>query len=126
MQLKEFIKSTLTQISEGILEAQKEMENSEMIINPSGLASNQKGDKFLNTKGQRYVQDIEINVGVTAIENEGDKAAIGIVTGLLSGGAQSSSENTNQTVSTIKLTIPVALPSTPTPEGHSNQGVSIR
>lgn len=117
MQLKEFIKSTLTQISEGILEAQKEMENSDMIINPSGLASNQKGDKFLNTKGQRYVQDIEINVGVTAI---------GIVTGLLSGGAQSSSENTNQTVSTIKLTIPVALPSTPTPEGHSNQGVSIR
>lgn len=121
MELKEFIKTALTQISQGVTEAQQELESSDMIINPSGLATNSKGDKYLRTNGWRYVQNIEINVGVTAIENEGGKAGIGIVTGLFSGGAQTSADNSNQTVSTIKFDIPVALPSSPTPKGHVNR-----
>ncbi|QCX37922.1 hypothetical protein FF125_05555 [Aureibaculum algae] len=127
MELKEFIKTTLTQISQGIIEAQEEIDGSDMIINPAGLATNAGGDKYLRTDGWRYVQNIEINVGVTAIEKEGEKAGIGIVTGILSGGAQASSDNSNQTVSTIKFDIPVALPSSPTPKGHkANRPVSIR
>lgn len=118
MELKEFIKTTLTQISQGITEAQEEMNGNDMIVNPAGLASNSNGEKYLRTDGWRYVQEIEINVGVTAIEKEGERAGIGIVTGILSGGAQASSDNSNQTVSTIKFNIPVALPSTPTPKGH--------
>lgn len=118
MELKEFIKTTLTQISQGITEAQDELEGNDMIVNPAGLASNSNGEKYLRTDGWRYVQEIEINVGVTAIEKEGERAGIGIVTGILSGGAQASSDNSNQTVSTIKFNIPVALPSTPTPKGH--------
>ncbi|KJD33294.1 hypothetical protein PK35_05400 [Tamlana nanhaiensis] len=118
MELKEFIKTTLTQISQGIIEAQEEIDGTDMIVNPSGLATNQNGDKYLRTDGWRYVQNIEINVGVTALEKEGEKAGIGIVTGFLSGGAQASTDNSNQTVSTIKFDIPVALPSIPTPKGH--------
>ncbi|WP_282149254.1 hypothetical protein [Algibacter lectus] len=118
MELKEFIKTTITQISQGIIEAQEELNGNDMIVNPSGLATNSNGDKYLRTDGWRYVQNIEINVGVTAIEKEGEKAGIGIVTGILSGGAQASSDNSNQTVSTIRFDIPVALPSSPTPKGH--------
>lgn len=125
MELKEFIKTTLTQISQGITEAKDELEGKDMIVNPAGLASNSNGEKYLRTDGWRYVQEIEINVGVTAIEKEGEKAGIGIVTGILSGGAQASSDNSNQTVSTIKFNIPVALPSTPTPKGHrSTRGIN--
>tara|TARA_R110001583_G_scaffold148598_1_gene300496 strand:+ start:287 stop:670 length:384 start_codon:yes stop_codon:yes gene_type:complete len=127
MELKEFIKTTLTQISQGIIEAQEEINGSDMIINPAGLATNASGQKYLRTDGWRYVQNIEINVGVTAIEKEGEKAGIGIVTGFLSGGAQASSDNSNQTISTIKFDIPVALPSSPTPKGHkATRPVSIR
>ena len=51
----------------------------------------------------------------------------GIVTGILSGGAQATSDNSNQTVSTIKFDIPVALPSSPTPKGHkSTRKVSLK
>ena len=46
MELKEFIKTTLTQISQGIIEAQDEMEGNDMIINPAGLASNSNGEKY--------------------------------------------------------------------------------
>jgi len=127
MELKEFIKTTITQISQGIIEAQEELNGNDMIVNPSGLATNSNGDKYLRTDGWRYVQNIEINVGVTAIEKEGEKAGIGIVTGILSGGAQASSDNSNQTVSTIKFDIPVALPSSPTPKGHkSSRPASIK
>lgn len=127
MELKEFIKTTITQISQGIIEAQEELDGNDMIVNPSGLATNSNGDKYLRTDGWRYVQNIEINVGVTAIEKEGEKAGIGIVTGILSGGAQASSDNSNQTVSTIRFDIPVALPSSPTPKGHkANRPVSIK
>lgn len=118
MELKEFIKTTLNQVANGVLEAQQEMESTDMIINPKGLASNNNGEKYLRTDGWRYVQDIEINVAVTAIEKEGEKAGIGIVTGFLSGGAQASNDTSNQTMSTVRFKIPVALPSTPTPEGH--------
>lgn len=118
MELKEFIKTTLTQVANGVLEAQSEMESSDMVINPGGLASNSSGEKYLRTDGWRYVQDIEINVAVTAIQIEGEKAGIGIVTGFLSGGAQATNDLTNQTMSTVKFNIPVALPSTPTPNGH--------
>ncbi|MAQ41521.1 hypothetical protein [Mesonia oceanica] len=127
MELKEFIKTTITQISQGIIEAQEEIDGTDMIVNPAGLATNSNGDKYLRTDGWRYVQNIEINVGVTAIEKEGEKAGIGIVTGILSGGAQATSDNSNQTVSTIKFDIPVALPSSPTPKGHkSTRKVSLK
>lgn len=127
MELKEFIKTTITQISQGIMEAQAELEGSDMIVNPSGLATSTNGDKYLRTDGWRYVQNIEINVGITAFEKEGGKAGIGIVTGILSGGAQTSTDNSNQIVSTVKFDIPVALPSSPTPKGHkTHRPISVK
>ena len=118
MELKDFVKATLIQIADGIKEAQTEVD-SDMLINPNGVASNNSGDKFLRTGGSRFVQEIEINVGITEIEKEGEKAGIGIVTGFISGGAQGTSDNTNQVVSSVRFKIPVALPSSETPKGHS-------
>lgn len=43
MELREFIKSTIIEISEGINEAQKELKDSGVIVNPSGLATNSHG-----------------------------------------------------------------------------------
>jgi|SRR5699024_875532 len=121
MELKEFIKTTLLQISEGIKEAQEEIDGSDMIINPAKVGITSTGEKYLRSNGARYIQSIEINVGVTAIEKEGGKAGIGIITGVLSGGAQSSRDNSNQSYSTIKFEIPVALPSTPASTGNSGR-----
>lgn len=115
MELRDFIKTTLTEISLGIKEAQEETKDLGVIINPSGLAVGNQGDKYLKHGGWRYVQDIEINVAITISEIDGAKAGLGIVTGIFSGGASSSTENNNSSMSTIKFKIPVALPATETP-----------
>lgn len=123
MELKDFVKNTLIEIAKAITEAQKETEEMDIIINPAGLASNEKGEKYLRTNGWRYVQDIEINVGITEISNEGGKSGIGITAGFLKGGTAINSDNSNQNISSVKFNIPVALPSTPTPAGH---GIKIK
>ena len=118
MELKDFIKSTLTQITLGVKEAQDDLKGTGVIINPSGLEIDSKGNKYLHTKGTRYVQDIEINVGIVAADNDGKKVGIGVFTGLFTGGVQANESSSNQTVNSIKFTIPVSLPCTETPEGQ--------
>lgn len=41
------------------------------------------------------------------------------MSGFTSGGAQGSSDNINQVLSSVKFKIPVALSSTTTPKGHT-------
>ncbi len=123
MELKDFIKSTLSQITLWVKEAQDELKGSGVIINPSGLKTDSKGFKHLQTNGFRYVQDIEINVGIVATDNDGKKAGIGVFTGLFTGGVQANESSSNQTINSIKFTIPVSLPAVDTPEGlgHSTR-----
>jgi len=110
MELKEFIKETLIQITEGIKEAQDATKETGVIINPDKLGIGAKGDKYIYPDGWRFTNDIEINVAVSVNEKEGHKGGIGVVTGFFSGGASVSQNNENTNVSTIKFSIPVALP----------------
>ncbi len=125
MELKDFIKMTLKEISLGIKEAQDETKGTGVIINPGGLAVGDQGDKYLRYGGWRYVQDIEINVAITVTEGEGTKAGLGVVIGIFSGGASNSNETSNSSISTVKFKIPVALPCTETPEKYKKEGYSF-
>jgi len=119
MELRDFIKTTLKEITLGVVEAQNETKDTGVIINPSCLMGKQ-GDRYLYDSGWRYVQEIEIHVAVTVSEGEGKKAGLGVVTGLFSGGMASTTDQNNSSVSTIRFTIPVALPVTETPrQGNS-------
>lgn len=120
MELQEFIKETLTQITKGVKEAQEELKDTGVVINPSGVNSESKGYKYLQTGGYRYVQDIEINVGLVATEKDGKKAGIGVFTGLLSGGVQANEDYSKQVVNNVKFSIPIALPTTETPKGNEH------
>lgn len=121
MDLKDFIKITIVEISQGIKEAQDVTSDLGVIVNPEGMSVGSKGDKILRHDGWRYVQDLEINVAISVSEGEGTKAGLGVVTGLFQGGASASNESANQTVSTVKLNIPVALPVSKTPEGYKKK-----
>jgi hypothetical protein len=123
MELRDFIKTTLTEITLGVMEAQKETKDTGVIINPSGLGVGNKGDKYLRNDGWRYVQEIEINVGLTISETEGAKAGLGVITGLFSGGIANSNDKNNSSVTSIKFTIPVALPATETPKEYQSEHV---
>jgi hypothetical protein len=112
MELKDFIKATLSEIVAGVTEAQKETNDSGVIINPSELAYDSKGEKYLRPGGIRYVQDIEFNVVVSESGTDGNKEGLSVVSGSHSGGTHSSADVNNSCVSTIKFKIPVALPAT--------------
>ena len=125
MELKEFIKETIKQITLGVSEAQTELKETGAIINPSGMSVGDKGDKYLRHDGWRYVQDVEINVAISLTDKEGSKGGLGVVGGLFSAGMTNASEASNSKVSTIKFNIPVALPTMPTPTEYKAKGMRV-
>jgi hypothetical protein len=101
MELKEFIESTLVDISEGIKAAVEKTGNDYLIIAPS---------YYQESKTKRFspdcdIQDIEFDVAVTAV----DKVAGGVKAGVkvLGAKAEGSSEYTN--VSRIKFSVTVGI-----------------
>ncbi len=123
MKLKDFIKETLKEIAEGVVEAQNETKDTGAIINPSAFVTGPHGDKYFYHSGTRHVEDIEINVAVSVSEMDGEKTGIGVVSGFISGGIGNNTESHNSTVSTIKLKIPVALPVVEIPNSPAPRGV---
>lgn len=117
MELKEFIKETLIQISEGIIESQKNLSEKGAVIVPKYSV---KGTDFHfvdeNNSTRQQVNDVNFKVGIKVENISGEKAGIAVITGLFSAAGQASSENVNQSISSIEFTIPVIYPSGNNPE----------
>lgn len=118
MELKEFVKTAITQISDGILEAKEEATGKGLLINPQGLAVGGKGDKYLKFGGWRYVQDIEFNVAVTATDEANAGGGIKVASILNIGGGV---KETNSSISTINFKVPVAFPGDETPKQYAEK-----
>ena len=82
-ELSKVVKDTLTSVSKGVEEAQKELKSSDTIINPSLIADEFYIDK--SKKGRRYVSKVEFNIEVK-------------------------NEEKSRGMKNIKFAIPVALP----------------
>ena len=110
MELREFINETVTQIAQGVKDAQEATKGTGAMINPRMKGTDQAGKYVSLTTGAIFVSEVEINVAISALEKEGNKFGIGVVTGLLSGGGAQSSGQENSTMSTVKFCVPIALP----------------
>jgi hypothetical protein len=124
MDLKTFIKSTITSISEAIVESQNELSSKGVIINPEKVEIGKNGEKLLRSDGWRYVQNLDFDILVAVEESEAAKGGAGLkVAGLIAVGGDLSESNKNQQSNRIKFIIPVAFPSNKTPEEYkSNKG----
>lgn len=109
MELQEFIKSTLVQITSGVIDAQKDLEETGCLINPEG---------FLRSSGQiepgqgnqyRSVQKIKMHVVLNVEEAQGSTSRIGVAKILNAGIGSEENSSTNQMTS-IEFEIPVAFP----------------
>ena len=107
MNLEEFIKESISNIVRGVECSQKELENTNAVINPSTI--NEKG--FIDSRGRRKVVDVQFDVAVT-VENidEGKNGFKIAVADILSLGANSQEKTANQVISRIAFEIPVLLP----------------
>jgi len=116
MDLKNFIKNTISSISEAIIESQAELGDKGIIVNPERTEIGKSGEKLLRSDGWRYVQnlDFDILVGVDDKQGSGGKGELKVA-GLISIGGSIEDENLTKKHNRIKFTVPVAFSTTPTP-----------
>lgn len=103
MELKDFIKGTIKDISVAITELNEEMADSGLMVNP--IADNPV-DNIRYAADGRIVQDIDFNLQVSASEKMDTGGGIHI--NVLKAGVNNVTDNA--TVSTIHFHISVALP----------------
>lgn len=113
MELKEFITAVLTEIIDGVKNAQRGAEHArEGEVNP--LLSTQQGELqkqgHLVTRWGQMVQSVKFDVAVTVEKGKGTKGGIGIFMGGIGVGSQGESKVSQASVSRIQFEIPVSLP----------------
>jgi hypothetical protein len=117
MELKDFIKSAISSISQAIVEAQDELKDTGVIVNPEYTIIKNDG-KSIDSSGSRYVEELsfEVHVGIDESTSGVVKGSAGLKVILTAEGSletKSSSSNAN----VLKFKIPVAFPYSPIPEG---------
>ena len=106
MELKDFIKTTVSDIAGAVTELNAELGCTGLQVNP--LQDNHVGGTRYNCDGQQ-IQDIEFNLQITAIEKS--EAGGGLKINVLK--ADMSKGSSDQTVSSIRFSLSVVLPSCP-------------
>lgn len=109
MELKEFIKTTVTDIVSAVSELQAELAEKGAIVNPS--LPNPISNGSVNVgKGNEPIQRLTFDVALTTTEassiDGGAKGGVAIFSAKVGAGQQSSSQN----VSRLSFAIPVVLP----------------
>ena len=111
MELKTFVSETISQIVEGVVEAQERTKNTGAIINSShGAVVNYA--KGINNAPQNM--DFDVTVSVESSSSTGGKGKIQIAMFGAEGGK--TSDNKDASVSRIKFSVPVCWPVAPVPE----------
>jgi hypothetical protein len=124
MDLKDFIKNTISSISLAIIESQQELKEKGVIVNPEKVEIGKYGDKLLRNDGWRYIQNLDFDI-LVGVEEQKDGTGKGElkVAGILNIGGGISEQSVNLNQNRLKFSIPVAFSTTPTPEQYkSNSG----
>jgi hypothetical protein len=109
MELKDFIKTTLVEITNGVVEAQLELKDTGCLINPEGF-SMQGGQIKQGYKNEyRAIQMVKMNIAVSVTENSGKKSGIGVAK-IINAGINSEQMASNEKITTIEFEVPIALP----------------
>lgn len=111
MELKDFVKNTLVQIVDGVIEAEKELEKKGSTVNPIGGYFDQKqiGGRTWSFK-DGVTEVVDFDVALTNSEKEGTSAGIGVLLGNINLGAKGASEEVITSVTRIKFSVPILLP----------------
>lgn len=104
MEIKEFIKETISGISDAIQELNKEKRGMGLVVSPSIFSS--RGGSCPKYEDGRSIEKIEFNLSVTITDKAGSGGGLKI--SIVQAGI--STECANSSVSTIRFSIPVVFP----------------
>lgn len=111
MRLDEFVSATFKQIVDGVVSAQEYAGQKGAQVNPANVVfRTDQGMRLWDRSDASPIGEVEFDVAVTATEGKGSKGGIGIFVGSVGVGAQGRSDVTNQSVSRIRFSIPLKLP----------------
>ena len=112
MDLKEFVKETLVQITAGVRDAQTEVRKLGGIVNPATLSRTETGGSyFASVDDMHHVFLVDFDVAVSVAENSGTNAQAKLnVATILSLGAGGQSGNSSAATNRLTFKVPLALP----------------
>ncbi|PXW70022.1 hypothetical protein BZA03_110201 [Alteromonas sp. I10] len=121
MELKDFVKESLVQISKGIEEANAELADSEAMINPVYVKMHtDNAQAYGRTKSRdpkhdlqpdsRIVQKVDFDVAVVVESGQQGSAEAKLSIASIGIGGGGKTESSNKSESRIKFSIPVVLP----------------
>jgi hypothetical protein len=110
MDLKEFVSATLTQIVEGVIEAQNKVPGNVVNARMPGRDGIEKLG-FSHTGDYRGVQVVKFDVALTTAEGTETKGKAGVFIAPFSLGSQGQSNASSASVSRVQFGVPLALPS---------------
>lgn len=111
MDLQEFVSQTIVQIVKGAAEARESVGEFNAAVNPETSATQEQ----LGKQGFLYapdgiVQVVQFDVALTVVEGTGTKGGIGVFSGAINLGSSGQSNNETSSVSHVKFSIPLRLP----------------
>lgn len=110
MELKEFVKETLIQITEGVKEAQEKCFESGGLINPMLAVKTSNAEVYRHHDSDYPATKITFRVGLTESDSKDNKKGIGVFLGKMSIGAESSKSSEIQSVTSVEFSVVAVLP----------------
>ncbi|WP_157475087.1 hypothetical protein [Lysobacter sp. Root494] len=112
MNLQDFITETLAQIVQGVKAAQELALQEGAEVNPrlTGGPSINSAHGFIASAGGNTAQVVSFDVALTVKEGSGTKGGIGVFAGAVSLGTSGQSSAENSSISHVKFSVPLALP----------------
>lgn len=120
MDLKEFIKQSVIQVTEAIMESNEELNDKGAIVNPGKIQVNSDSSQAYGRESSkivhqsRIVQKLDFDVAVVVQDEQKAGAAAKISVMSLKLGADGGVNYTNKSESRIKFAVPIIFP-----EGNS-------
>ncbi len=121
--LKDFVREAITDVISGVRDAQEQAKDihgptgKPAMVNPRLTTMSLRGADAtrlgnLEAEGGHRVEMFEFDVAVIAAQQEGEKAGIGVVlASIVTGGVHAESKQEDRSISRIKFSVPVVLPS---------------
>ncbi|MCV6610650.1 MAG: hypothetical protein OIF55_07780 [Amphritea sp.] len=118
MNLEEFIKESLVQISNGITGANEELKDTGALINPLHIQVNSDSSQAFARTGQsrkahensRVVEKVEFDIAVSAEKGEGASAGLKLTVASIGVEAGGNTGKSSRSESRIQFSIPVVFP----------------
>ena len=121
MDLKEFVAQTISQIVNGVIEADSRLSESGAAVNPPNVTtSSQENGPYgfyagslerSERKFRPHVQEVEFDVVINASKGTETKGGIGTQVGSIGLGSSGKSENETSSESRVRFSVPLLMPS---------------